>query len=89
MRSCLKVRANFVNARKQPSGDGCGLTLMLAFRWACPNGSTTGSYQGPPATSGDEGLCPHFIGLVLSRNPAAVVRKSGGSNLEGTLSLGI
>jgi hypothetical protein len=54
-----------------------------------PGGSTTGSYQGPPATSGDEGLCLHFIGLVRSRNPAAVVRKSDGSNLEGTLSLGI
>jgi hypothetical protein len=51
---------------------------MLAFRWACPNGSTSGSYQGPPATSGDEGLCLHFSGLVRSRNPAAVVRKSDG-----------
>jgi hypothetical protein len=78
-----------VNAHKQLGGDGGSLTLMLAFRWACPNGSATGSYQGSPATSGDEGLCLHFIGLVRSRIPAAFVRKSGGSKLEGTLSLGI
>jgi hypothetical protein len=52
---------------------------MLAFRWACPNGSTTGSYQEPSATSVDEGLCLQFMGLVRSRNPAAVVRKSDGS----------
>jgi hypothetical protein len=53
---------------------------MPAFRWACPNGSTTGSYQGPPATSGDEGLSLHFMGLVRSRNPAAVVRNGGGNS---------